>query len=321
MPSEPTTISGSARRALLTDLPSTNIVSQAQLFLVHKEAADRAPRTLHALEDSLVKFLRTPGMPETAEELSSDHIVLFLAELKRRGLSAGSRNHHQRALYGWLRWMWQRRVITWDIRREVEMITIPDAKRPSVTPDILFRLLTAAIAPPAHKGHRPNRERNVLIVRFLYDTGMRLGELLGIQWEDIDIDNQVVRIRAENTKDRSWRLAAFSTATKVAMREYNIVRLGNQRTQPAGSYLRNDDGKPITRNALRHTIDSLAGAAGVDVSAHAFRRGAIARMRQQGMDVAKVMTIVGHSSPTMVMHYSQDTEKEVAVEAWKALLG
>ena len=291
-----------------------------QLFVTYKTSVGRRERTTAALEDAIVRFLQTPGVPADPRRLTADHLVAFLATLWKRQLRPSSVNHYQRAVNEWIRWLFKRGSVTWDFTREVDTVRVPMERMRMVTNDVMARMLTAAIAPPVKGGRRPNRERNVALLRLMFDTGLRRGELTTLRYDDIDLRNNVLRLRGAETKDSEWRLVPFSTSTRHALLEYNLVRR-QQIAEDPGVYFRCDNGAPISASAINQTIQALRTIAGVDVSAHSFRAGAIARMRKGGLDVLTVMSVVGHNSPTMTRRYSGDTEKQAAVDAWHQRFG
>lgn len=296
------------------------MVTLGQLFVTYKASVGRRERTIAALEDAIVRFIQAPATPAVPADLTADHLVAFLASMWKRGLRPASVNHYQRAVNEWIRWLFKRGSVTWDFTREVDTVRVPGERMRMVTNDIMARMLTAAIAPAGKKGRRVNRERNVALLRLMYDTGLRRGELTTLRSDDIDLRNNVLRLRGADTKDADWRLVPFSTNTRHALLEYNLVRRQQVGDDP-GVYFRCDNGDPISASAINQTIQTLRTMAGVDVSAHSFRAGAIARMRQGGLDVLTVMEVVGHASPTMTRRYSGETEKQAAVDAWHQRFG
>lgn len=59
----------------------------------------------------------------------------------------------------------------------------------------------------------------------------------------------------------------------------------------------------------------------VRTSSHDFRRAAAASMRRAGMDLGHVMRLLGHSTPTMTLRYSEAGENEAALRAWQRSVG
>lgn len=172
----------------------------------------------------------------------------------------------------------------------------------------------------ARNGKRANRERNAALLQLLYDTGLRRGEVIALQYDDIDFRNRRVRLRGADVKTGDWRVVPFSQGTKAALLEYDLVRRDLVGDDP-GTFFRLDDGSPITARAIDQTVRTLRRLAGVDISTHSFRSGAIARMRREGLDALSVMPLVGHKSPVMTARYAGDAERDAAADRWAEKLG
>jgi len=80
-------------------------------------------------------------------------------------------------------------------------------------------------------------------------------------------------------------------------------------------------GRRLGSDGLRQLLERLERAAGVEVHAHAFRRGFARKMRRSGLDLGETAALMGHSSLTMTRHYSQVGEEEAAIDAYRRLIG
>jgi len=149
------------------------------------------------------------------------------------------------------------------------------------------RLLAACVTPRAHL-------KPVLICALA--TGMRLGEIIKLQWPDIDFARREINILSTNTK----RLTARSVPiTEPLMNE--LKRLYD---------LRPDDGSVfgISSNVKRSFKKAceLAGIkhGGIDgLTFHCLRHTAGTRMIKQGMSLAEAARILGHSDVKTTYRY------------------
>ena len=76
--------------------------------------------------------------------------------------------------------------------------------------------------------------------------------------------------------------------------------------------------QPMSRNAMRLTIASLAESAGVTAACHDFRRACAARLLREGVSADDVARQLGHTSITMTLIYGEEGRTERAIAAFHA---
>jgi len=135
------------------------------------------------------------------------------------------------------------------------------------------------------------RGRNPLIkplVLFALETGLRRGEMLRLQWRDIDIEVRWALIR--NTKNGSDRTIPLSKAA-VAI----LDGLDMSRCAPF----------PLSGNALRQCWTRACERAEIkDLRFHDLRHEAISRLFELGLTVPEVALISGHRDARMLFRYT-----------------
>ena len=136
---------------------------------------------------------------------------------------------------------------------------------------------------------------------------MRLGELLGLQWQDIDLHEGVLHVRRQYT-----RLGEYAPPkTKAAIRR---IPLSDEMTRELAAlklssrYSADDDpvfaarnGKPLKhRNATRRGFELAAEKAGIEgVSFHSMRHAFASRMIDRGISSTVLAALMGHESSTI----------------------
>lgn len=283
------------------------------LFLATKEAEGKAPTTLRNYAESAARFLALPSLPGHVREWRSDHLVLWLASLRRQGLAPATIAHHQRHVYVWLGWMIEHEDIERDLRRSVKLVTVPVTRGRTATPNDYQRLMKVALdkapTPTGKVAKDPFRYRNAALVALFWATGIRRQELALVEYQDVDIREGVLRIR--HAKSRRERLIPFDTPTRRALLEYFMRERGDL---PGPLF-------NMTSDAMKSVLKRLAERAGVDVTSHDFRRGFAARMRAGGLDVAHVARALGHSTITMSLRYSEEGEDQSMIAAYRKISG
>ncbi|MDB9915671.1 site-specific integrase [Alphaproteobacteria bacterium] len=127
------------------------------------------------------------------------------------------------------------------------------------------------------------------IIDFAIETGMRRGEILGMKWENIGVDNQ--RVLLPLTKNGSSRWVPLS---KRAMEILDQAPRTTERVFP------------ITDVALRQSWERLRNRANlINFTFHDLRHEAISRMFEKGLNVPEVASISGHKTASQLFRYVQ----------------
>lgn len=278
------------------------------LFLKEKRSDGLAAATLTSYQRSLAMFLETPDLPADVAELGPEHAIDFTATLtgRRRGLKPGAINAYQRPVWVWLNWLYLHRFCHTDITRRVHRYPVPAPKRRTASTSAKDLMLVAALDRKEHP------YRNAAIVELLWASGPRRKEVAGILLEDVDLDRGVAWLRT--TKGEHPRYIGVDMTACAAIERYLVRERGRE---PGPLFLARGRGA-MTNNAIRCVIRSLAEAAGIEVSAHDFRRACAARLRREGMDIAHVMRQLGHKDETMTLIYSEQGESEASLNAYHA---
>lgn len=135
------------------------------------------------------------------------------------------------------------------------------------------------------------RCRNKLIlptIVFAVETGMRRGEILSLEWKNIDDERHSVLL--PNTKN------GHSRTIPVSQRALAILK---------SLAKTNERAFPISANGFRLAWERVRTRAGVtDLHFHDLRREAISRFFELGLSVPEVALISGHRDPRMLFRYT-----------------
>jgi site-specific recombinase XerD len=137
---------------------------------------------------------------------------------------------------------------------------------------------------------RPAQALATACVAVLAHTGLRAGECLDLQVQDLDL--AAGRLLVRNGKGLKDRVVYLSPLASQALRVY----LGDG-PRPANSpLLRRAEGRPITYKWLRDQVEQLGAAAGVaHVSPHRLRHTLATQLLNAGMDITRIQKLLGHA--------------------------
>ena len=156
-------------------------------------------------------------------------------------------------------------------------------------------------------------ERNLLIIRMLYATGIRVSELVNIGLNDININDRTIKILGKGSKER---IVVFGNNTKDILEEY--LSRGRRQVDIHGSnYLfLNKDGNRLSTRYVRKIINDIIFKASIEmhVSPHMLRHTFATGMLNNGADLVSVKDLLGHESlntTSIYTHVSDDRIKEI----------
>lgn len=160
------------------------------------------------------------------------------------------------------------------------------------------------------------------VVRFGFLTGWRRGEILTLEWGDVDMQGKAIRLRAEHAKNGAGRT--------IAMDDYVLLELMRRREkdrlQPTGvaGLVFHKAGRAIPdfRDAWAAAcvraglaVTDPAGKVIPDRLFHDLRRSAVRRMVRGGVPQSVAMQISGHKTASMFRRYDITDERDLRAAA------
>lgn len=224
----------------------------------------------------------------------------WIAWLRERGCSRTTINHYWRGLHS----VMARIARRMDAPDPTRAIPTPRPSRPH--PRFLTRqsleTVLAFVRHHAWPGGVFARLRNTAIIATMGLTGLRLGEILRLDFGDVDLVEDTIRVRAGKGryggKDRTVYLP---NTAKAALQEYVTQR---PRAGTTRFFISTRVNQPISEVTIRRLCREIERQTGIAVRPHALRHTAATLMRQAGIADRLAMEQLGHSSLTMLQRYS-----------------
>jgi integrase len=153
-----------------------------------------------------------------------------------------------------------------------------------------------------------------------FRTGMRLGELFGLQWGDIDFTQRRICVRRSVYKDE------FVSPKNNKVRWIPMTS-DLERTLSAAKHLKGDlvfsrpDGTPLTRDIVKHPFDRITFAAGLPaIRLHDARHSFASQLAMAGVSLLAISKLLGHSGVQITERYAHLSPSSLD-EAVKVLEG
>jgi integrase/recombinase XerC len=149
--------------------------------------------------------------------------------------------------------------------------------------------------------------RDVAMLELLYATGIRVGELVGLDIDDLDRDRNVVRVLGKGRKERS---VPFGHPAARALDRWLAEGRPRLRAEGAGAALfLGARGRRIDQRAVRtlvhRRIAEVTGAP--DIGPHGLRHTAATHLLEGGADLRSVQELLGHASLATTQLYTHVT--------------
>jgi integrase/recombinase XerD len=206
------------------------------------------------------------------------------------------------AVRGWHRFCVREGLASTDAAAQVRPPTPPRRLPKAISVDEVERLLDAAGADST-----PLALRDRSLLELLYGTGARISEAVGLDVDDVDLDDGVARLRGKGGKQRVVPLGSYAAAAVSAylVRARPVLAAGGLRTSTPALFL-NARGGRLSRQSAWAVLRSAASRAGltVEVSPHTLRHSFATHLLDGGADVRVVQELLGHASVTTTQIYT-----------------
>ncbi|HLN06703.1 MAG TPA: tyrosine-type recombinase/integrase [Acidimicrobiales bacterium] len=258
-----------------------------------RSLAGQSPATRRAYEGDVVGFLEWLERSGVEEPGSVDRLVLrrYLAYLATRRYARRSIARKASALRNYFAWLRRTGVIDSDPARR---LTAPagEARLPRVlAPGELDELLDGVRA--ADEGEdRARRLRDDVILELLYGSGLRVGELCGLDLADLDLPGRSVTVWGKGSKQRRVPISEPSIEAVSAYLSAGRPQLLDP-SEPTSAMFMNARRRRMTPRDVRRVLDRRSP---VPTHPHALRHTYATHLLDGGADLRVVQELLGHAS-------------------------
>jgi integrase/recombinase XerD len=165
------------------------------------------------------------------------------------------------------------------------------------------------LAAPA--GETPAVLRDRAILETLYGAGLRISELVGLDVDDVDLEEGSVRAVGKGDRERLVPLGRYAREALQAYLTRGRPALASRRTR--GALFLNARGGRLTRQGCARVLKACAIRAGLTkrVTPHTLRHSFATHLLEGGADVRVVQELLGHASVSTTQIYTLVTEQHL----------
>ena len=147
--------------------------------------------------------------------------------------------------------------------------------------------------------------RDRAILEFFYSTGVRVSELVGLHWADVDFQLEIVRVVGKGLKER---IVPFGKVAKDALEAYAAEqrKIWSYPCKGEAPVFLNNRGQRITTRSVARIVEKHLRQVGIQVKMgpHGLRHTFATHLLNSGADLRVIQEMLGHASLSTTQRYT-----------------
>lgn len=263
-------------------------------FIAAKEIEGCSERTTKYYYSTLIKM--DSMITKNVTHLTTDDLRMYLTEYQKiNNCSKASIDNIRRNLSSFFSWLEEENYILKSPMKRIHKIKTDKVIKETYSDETLELLRDNC-----------NNLRDLAIIDLLSSTGMRVGELVRLNINDIDFENRECVVFGKGNKERP---VYFDARTKIHLRNY----INSRNDDNVALFVSLDaphDRLNISGVEIR--LRQLGRKLGINkVHPHKFRRTVATKAIDKGMPIEQVQSLLGHSQIDTTMHYAMVNQNNV----------
>ncbi len=246
--------------------------------------------------------LTEPTIQQKIREADTERIKSFLAFLGTQSYSKSTVARKLATLRSFYKFCMRRGYV-----KTHPLATIRTPKQDKRLPKFLeIDQINKLLSTPDDHTLLGSRDRAML--ELLFSTGVRVSELVDLNFADVDFEGQIIRVRGKGKKQRT---APVGPTAIAAIQRYLQLRRADSRAASfdQNALFVNKHGQRLSTRSVRRKLDKYLSEAGLDpsISPHTLRHSFATHMLNNGADLRSVQELLGHQSLSTTQVYTHLT--------------
>lgn len=243
--------------------------------------------------------------------IKKKHVQMFLSNEKRKHAKIATVSRKLSSIRAFHKFLVLEKIIDSDVTNSIETPK-QEKKLPTVLSMDEVELILNEL-----ESLTPLDLRNKAMVELMYATGMRVSELIGLNVEDIHLNNEFVHVKGKGNKER---IIPINDMAIDAIREYiiNSRSVLNKQNIHDALFL-NYQGNRISRQSFWKFLTKHCDKIGITkhISPHKLRHSFATHLLQNGVDLRLVQELLGHEDISTTQIYTH-IDKSHLTEVYNA---
>lgn len=221
-------------------------------------------------------------------KVSEIDITNYLSYL-RKSLTPRSINRHISTLKGFYNYLVSEQIINMSPLEDITILKTEKTLPKYLSISEVDKLLSFNLSTPFDY-------RNKTMLEVMYATGLRVSELVSLEYSNIDLYNSIIRVKGKGKKERIVPIGEIASYyLKIYMEEYRskLIKKNNY-----NELFLNNHGKPITRNGFNFILESIRVKTKLDkeLTPHILRHSFATHLLEGGADIRSIQEMLGHEN-------------------------
>jgi len=246
--------------------------------------------------------LAEPGVQQKLRDVDTEQVKSFLGFLGTLNYSKSTIARKLATLRSFYKFCLRRGYI-----KAHPLATIKTPKQEKRLPKFLeIEQISRLLSTPDDNTLLGARDRAMLEV--LFSTGVRVSELVDLNFVDVDFAGGAIRVRGKGKKQRT---APIGPTAIAAIQKYLELRRADARSArfDQEALFVNKHGQRLSTRSVRRKLDKYLSECGLDpsISPHTLRHSFATHMLNNGADLRSVQELLGHQSLSTTQVYTHLT--------------
>ena len=236
------------------------------------------------------------------DQVEAAAVRAFLAALTREGLGKKSQGRTLSTVRGLFRHAVREGTLPSSPAAVIRTPKTPQHLPRHLRPAEVEAVLAAAVETPG-----PLALRDRALLELLYASGLRVGELVSLDWRDLDLAARVLRVMGKGGKER---MVPFGVPAADSLRAWlaawEDIRGEAAAREDAMPVFLNARGGRLTDRSVRRIVDRSVEQAALasGVHPHTLRHSFATHLLEAGADLRAIQELLGHSSLSTTQKYT-----------------